>query len=108
MEARSQLRHRPTRWVKRLLPLTYCPAVEQVRQRAGQLAPPRGIHFGEDLIVEKSAVRATLIVLLVVAAVIVLAGWFMWSYKTQHEVPTSPQSTSQFIVPQRAAVIRKA
>jgi len=58
--------------------------------------------------VEKSAVRGTLIILLVVAAVIVLAGWFMWSYKSQKSVPTSPQPTSLWIVPQRSGVIQEA
>ena len=48
---------------------------------------------------DKSNVGATLIILLVVAGVIVLVGWFVWSYKTTKPVPTSPKATTRLVIP---------
>ena len=49
---------------------------------------------------EKTGVRATLVVLLVVAGVILLIGWFVWSYKAGNTVPTAPKSTTRLVAPQ--------
>ena len=56
---------------------------------------------------EKGLNRATLIVLLVVAAAMVLIGWFVWSYKSQKPVPTSPRATSQLVVPKSPMAVRE-
>lgn len=55
---------------------------------------------------EKGLNRATFVVLLVVAAAIVLIGWFVWSYKSQKSVPTSPRATSRLVVPQSPLAFR--
>ena len=48
---------------------------------------------------EKVGVRAALIILLVLAGVLVLIGWFVWSYKAGHPVSTSPKATSGVTAP---------
>lgn len=56
---------------------------------------------------EKDLNRATLIILLVVAAAMVLIGWFVWSYKSQKPVPTSPRATSRLVVPQSRSAVHE-
>ncbi|MGH9524858.1 MAG: hypothetical protein ACRD3E_20225, partial [Terriglobales bacterium] len=48
---------------------------------------------------ENSGVRASLIILLVVAALMILVGWFVWSYKSRKPVPTSPKASTRLLVP---------
>ena len=100
MEARSQLRHRPTRWVGRVFPLLSLSFSEpDFVNRTAKLAHPAGIHFGEDTMEEKVGIGSTLIVLLVVAAILVLAGWFVWSKQSQHPTPTAPKPASELLQP---------
>jgi hypothetical protein len=39
---------------------------------------------------QKVGLNTTFVVLLVVAAVMVLVGWFIWMYLTPRRVPTAP------------------
>ena len=48
---------------------------------------------------EKAGVRASLIILLVVAGAMILIAWFVWSYKSRKPVATSPKASTRLLVP---------
>lgn len=51
---------------------------------------------------QKVGLNTTFVVLLVLAAVMVLVGWFLWMQRTPKQVPTAPGNPTSSVRMERA------